>query len=438
MGGNARLNNYATGILEPLYARAMWLSDHEHQWLLLSLDLLALWQKDADAVRRAVTAALETSFDSVTVACTHTHSGPDTMQSLCWNEDKLRRDEELLLPFRRALPEKCALAAKVARDSAQPVLLHFGKSENLEIARNRRLLLTNGRTAMNWELPPPHSVTRALGPVDPQVTVLDLQNDQGASIGGFVHFSCHPAILAGNNLLISGDFAGSAMSRLEHETGAAAYLFLNGAEGNVNHIDYMHAERARDEAEVSRCAESLYVSALEAIRNSEQLVESDAHLKIESRDIQIPIREIGEAEVASAQELLAKYDGRDLSLPDGVPPELNARRLLKLLQAKMNGEYPGNFARSGIEGVNIPMQTIRIGRQIIGAVPAEMFVEFGLEFKQRTNGGVIVGLANGLVGYIPTETAFAQGGYETGIGPSYLKRNAGNLIIETLIQMAEQ
>jgi hypothetical protein len=47
------------------------------------------------------------------------------------------------------------------------------------------------------------------------------------------------------------------------------------------------------------------------------------------------------------------------------------------------------------------------------AVPGEVFVEIGLELKRRApNKTYIVGIANGYIGYFPTETAHAVGGYE--------------------------
>ena len=47
-------------------------------------------------------------------------------------------------------------------------------------------------------------------------------------------------------------------------------------------------------------------------------------------------------------------------------------------------------------------------------VPAEYFVEYGLEIKAKSpfNYTFIIGLANGYIGYIPTLEFFKEGGYE--------------------------
>jgi hypothetical protein len=60
---------------------------------------------------------------------------------------------------------------------------------------------------------------------------------------------------------------------------------------------------------------------------------------------------------------------------------------------------------------------IRVGDLVIVGVPAEYFVELGLQIKEgiRQKGVrqvMICGFANGNVGYIPARRAYPKGGYE--------------------------
>ncbi|MGI8904987.1 MAG: neutral/alkaline non-lysosomal ceramidase N-terminal domain-containing protein [Candidatus Sumerlaeaceae bacterium] len=451
MGGNARLDNYARGVLQDLYARALFLNDGITRICIVSLDLLGMWQADADRLRAAVAAELGIPVGNVTMCSTHTHSGPDTFQSLCWNDDKLERDGELLKPFWEMLPGRILEAARTAQANARECTMQWGTAENREIANNRRLLMKTGETVMNWELPPVEEVEGPLGPIDPRVSAVVFRADDGEMLGGFVHYPCHPAILAGANLQMSGDFAGFAMAQLEQGFGCQAMLFLHGAAGNVNHIDYQHPERGRDAQEVHRCAASLAASVLEIVERinhrdteTQRQTQRSCLLSVTNHELSLPIREIPEDQIAAAKELLAAYDGHDLSMPDGVPPELNARRTLKLVEANTTGRYPGKFGTMREGKIVLPLQVIRIGDVMLGTVPAEIFVEFGLSFAERierqqrsaTQLALLVGLANGLSNYIPTPQAFEQGGYEPGLGPSYLPKNAGNEIVDTLIEMA--
>ena len=67
------------------------------------------------------------------------------------------------------------------------------------------------------------------------------------------------------------------------------------------------------------------------------------------------------------------------------------------------------------------------------SLPGECFVELGLEIKQRAHPrhALVVGYANGMVGYVPDRAAFDRGGYETTFGRnSRLAPEAGDLLVD--------
>src|SRR5687767_7796191 len=99
LGGNARADNYSTGILQELYARALWLESAGTAACMLSLDILGLWEPDAKRVRQAVGRRLGIPETSVMVACTHTHSGPDTLRMLCLTDAKENSDTTQVEPW---------------------------------------------------------------------------------------------------------------------------------------------------------------------------------------------------------------------------------------------------------------------------------------------------------------------------------------------------
>lgn len=441
LGGNARVNNYATGVLQDLFARALWLHADGQSTCIISLDLLGLWEHRATPLREAVAAATGISPEKVMIACTHTHSGPDTVGMMTWSEEKHRRDRELLAPWWEMLTERVVQAAVSAKDCAIPVTVHVQMTENPDIAHNRRLRLKSGETVMNWTMPPPDDVAEVLGPVDPQVTVLSFRAGEKLQ-GALVHFTCHPAILAGLNLNISGDYCGMAMEELEKQFfpgGTAAFLFLNGAMGNVNHIDYLHPERGRDLGEVRRCALSLEESVREAMSEESAAVD-DAKLQCVFRELLLPIRAPDPEKVKAARAILDSYDGRDLSLADGVPPQIIAQRIVGFEEAWRTGKYPGPSTTLRDKKVVFPIQVFRIGELTIATIPSELFVEYGLRYKEllKSKTALIATVTNGYSGYIPTPEAFMQGGYEPTMGPSYLPEDAGEQILQEIVDMAAQ
>ena len=89
--------------------------------------------------------------------------------------------------------------------------------------------------------------------------------------------------------------------------------------------------------------------------------------------------------------------------------------------------------------VTLPLQAIRIGDFAAVGIPFETLVEIGLELKERSPFGttMVIGLANGRYGYLPTPRQHALGGYETWLGTSKVQVDASELIVEQLLKMLE-
>ena len=63
----------------------------------------------------------------------------------------------------------------------------------------------------------------------------------------------------------------------------------------------------------------------------------------------------------------------------------------------------------------VEVQVITLGNALAWvALPGEIFVELGLELKTSSPFGqtMVVELANGSIGYVPTRRAYRQGAYE--------------------------
>lgn len=90
--------------------------------------------------------------------------------------------------------------------------------------------------------------------------------------------------------------------------------------------------------------------------------------------------------------------------------------------------------------VSVVLQTFRIGDVGIATIPFEVFVEIGLEIKQkgpfpRT---FTISLANGSYGYLPTVRQHAFGGYETWLDTSCVEIEAAPKIVRTLLAMFDR
>ena len=84
------------------------------------------------------------------------------------------------------------------------------------------------------------------------------------------------------------------------------------------------------------------------------------------------------------------------------------------------------------------MQVLFLDEYAFVSIPGEFFVELGLRIKERAypRRACVVGLANGIVGYIPHKEAFARGGYETTfMSSSKLAHEAGDTLVDCAVDL---
>ena len=111
----------------------------------------------------------------------------------------------------------------------------------------------------------------------------------------------------------------------------------------------------------------------------------------------------------------------------------------ELAQLPKKAESHARKTMSMLDGgqTTVPLQAIRLGDTALCAIPFETFVEIGLELKDRSPFGntIVVGIANGYNGYLPTPQQHKLGGYETWLGTCRVQEDASVLIIDHLLQM---
>ena len=92
---------------------------------------------------------------------------------------------------------------------------------------------------------------------------------------------------------------------------------------------------------------------------------------------------------------------------------------------------------------DLEVQVVQIGPVAFVTNPAEYFVDYGLRIKKESRFPLTfpVELANGCVGYVPTEEALGPhgGGYETRLTfYSNLETGAGRKMVEAGLQLASR
>ncbi|WP_346319591.1 hypothetical protein [Chitinophaga sp. YIM B06452] len=208
-------------------------------------------------------------------------------------------------------------------------------------------------------------------PVDRRVHTVRFEGGDGGVIATLVHAVCHPV----HEMCmphISAEFPGEMCLALEASGKHGMPLFLNGAAGDINPPTVSAGPQYAQQ----------HGKALAALAGRERGVPCTGAFRCIHSEIQLPVRP--EAGVTKAAEALAR---------------LNA---------------------------------IAIGPLALVFIPGEPFTEtaYAIERDSPFEHTIITAYAENTIGYVPTEAAFEEGGYETGPGKwSYLAKEAEAFII---------
>jgi hypothetical protein len=133
-------------------------------------------------------------------------------------------------PWRRTVEERILEATKEAMSKTFPAFIAAGEG-NVTIGYNRLKRERDGTATTYFENP----WRIPLGPVDPTVGVIRIDDDTGKTRGGIITYACHPVVLGPRNTQISAEYPGVTMNRIEkHLGGDAMCLFIQGCGGDIN------------------------------------------------------------------------------------------------------------------------------------------------------------------------------------------------------------
>ncbi len=381
-GYGARGENVSTGVHDPLYAKAIVLSDGQRTAAWVTMDLGYADKPLTRDVRAAVSAAL--GFDDVFLTSSHTHSGPTFVPDF----------PSAATPWVQELRRKVIAAIVEAHGALQPARLGVGWGQ-VDLGHNRRRVRADGTVEMLWE----NRRGIPTSPVDKSVAVVAFDTPAGDPIATLVNLAIHPVVLGPENLEYSADYPGAMMAAVERGVGGQA-MFLQGAAGDINPF-WDKTSLADGAYEQMRSMGETIGAAVVRVRR--ELFFAD----VES--IALGVERV---------QISPRWDIDDPAIRAGV------RR-----------DYVERFGREG----EAEVKTLLIGPDLaLVSFPGEFFVEHGLRLKDESVviNTLFVGYSNGHLGYFPTIKAAAQGGYGAG-SSTIVEVGAGELLVNrALINLA--
>jgi len=385
LAGYASRDHGCKGVHDELFARAMVLTAGEETVALVSADLIGLTIDSIARIRGTVHDVSGLPRDRVMVHCTHTHSGP--VMGLLRHPGQ---DPELM-----HVTEKAIAGAVIAahRDMA-PAALGSGVG-SCDIGINRRQRAPEGGLKIG---------KNPDGPVDPEVGVLSLVREDGSPLAIWTIYACHPVVMDGRNYRVSADYPGQAAALLERVYPGAMAGSLTATCGNVNPDK---AEMSFDECR--RIGSTLGAEVVRVMQSVEHV--ADVSLAAGQALVETPLAPMFPA--ADARQIMEER-GRELDekLAQGaISKTLHEHDMVRNWARAVIAEYsrPGRATSRVLE-----LQAFRLGDLVLMGTPGETFVEIGMAIKAASPMAktFVLGTTNGDLGYIPTASAFGEGGYE--------------------------
>ncbi len=410
----------ATGILDPLYASALAVSDGDNRWIFISCDLLSIGDTYVAEARKLIEERLGLSGESVMIHATHIHTGPITRLNP-------REEGKFAISYRddayiAMLVRKLADVAQMAADNMKDASVEVGYGQERSISFIRRFRMKDGTVRTNPGIGN-LNILEPIGEIDPSVGVIRFKSVESDDEILIVNFALHPDIIGGT--LISADYPGRMRSALSKQLPSCNVLFINGAAGDINHINAMEPGKSSKGYKYSQKVGNIL--AAEVLKVYQRMTQvSDVTLGSASKVIKVPLRRVNTEEVDEANKFLTAWQNGEWKSKDMGGTAALARAYQTLSLAKHDGS------------MEMELQVLALGDIAFIGLPGEVFVDIGNSIKAGSPypNTFISELSNGSYGYFPTSKAFSEGGYESSNSP--FTPDLEGILVDTALELANK
>jgi hypothetical protein len=359
--------------------------------VLCAVDWIGIANEAHDAFRETLASAVSTDIDRVAVHTLHQHDAPaadftaETLLRDAGIKDLARYEGG----FARSVLQKLKQAVSDSVAAASPVTqVGFGKAAVEKVASNRRIPGPDGNVIATryTATKNPELIAAPEGVIDADVSVVSFWNGE-KPVAVLSYYACHPQSYYRMGIP-SPDFPGIARFIRQQAVPSALHVHFNGAGGNIGAGKYNDGSHANRVVLATRLANGMQ-AAWDATEKFDVTGE-DVVWKVQPTKLP-PAMHLNEAVLLAA-----------LKDPSNVAAAQAAADKLAWLYR----------CRAG-HAIDISMLGIRDVR--ILHLPGELFVEYQLAAKQMRPDLHVMMAAYGDYGpgYIGTEIAYSQGGYET-------------------------
>ncbi len=399
----------AEAVMDPLFVRSCWLETAYNRTLFISCDILELDLEWTDALYEEIETSFGIKRSHIIISTTHTHTGPCVL-----NLGSTRRDSGFLPVLKHSVIE----SVRKSFDNMIPVSVVNNTTVLSGIGVNRRKPdPESGRIVMR----PNHD-----GEQDDSLTTICFISGSGEIYGIMVNISIHPTTLGVGIAEYSGDYPGRIISHLHHQYKELEVIILQGACGDVRpavmnsskteFIDGTEEDIERMGGQISDSISSLITKSLKEYSSG---IGTCGMMYTNTSSFELPLgimeletlkeiksgiltqKELESAETADRDSFAAAHDDVRVLLNSELSwAETEIDKLEKgIITSTVRAEF----------SICVLCETT-----VIIAIPGEAFSRIGLNIREMLDDYTVLicGYGGGTVGYIPTQQACIEGGYE--------------------------
>lgn len=371
---------------DPLLAKGIVLDDGQARYVLCAVDWCGLCNSSHLLFRGKIAAAAGTDVSRVAVHCLHQHTAPytdgDAQRLLDREKDPPRYVD---FEFLDEVTDRLAAEVKESLRQFRPFdSVGTGRAKVERVASTRRIPAEGGKVITRWSsCQDPKLRAMAEGRIDPLLRTITLARGQQPLVR-LHYYATHPQSFYGDRRA-SSDVPGLARERLQREE-KVFQIYFTGCAGDVTMGKYNDGTpRARDELTDRLCA------AMEAAVASTRLAPA-RRLGWRTVPLRLPLRTD------------AGFTAEDHRATMADPKQDVVARVRAATRVAF------------VERIERPfdLSVLEIGDVRVLHLPGECMIEFQL-FAQRLLPDEFVAVAaygDLAPGYVCTERAFSEGGYE--------------------------
>ena len=392
---------YAEGVLDPLEVNTLALACGDEKAVILSVDNCGIKQCVLEPLRRQISRATGIPVAGVYIHATHTHTGPF-----------VEPDSEVALEkeYSGLLLRRMADSVQLALQDLQPARMGIAVGQAPNIAFIRRFRMRDGSVRTNPGVNNP-DILEPIGQVDERVNVLRFDREEDSLV--LVNFGDHPDTVGGSK--ISADWPAFVRSTLEQAIPGVKCLFLNGAQGDVNHVNVAPKDgdlndMFNDFDDVTRgyghARHMGRVVAGGVLQVFDKVAYRDVNsLRCLEKTVRIPANLPAPEDLPEAHRINDLHEaGRDAELPyTGMMLTTVVAEAARMVRLEHGPQY-----------FDMPMTGIAIGDVTMIGISGEPFTGIGRALKEAPGWALVLPTCNtgGNEGYFPMQDAYDEGGYE--------------------------